>query len=312
MIRCFANRRGWKKGQTAIIFLLAVPTLLGALSLGVDVSLMYVNWVQLQKAADAAVLAGANSLPGDPSTAVTAANQYAITNGAQQGEIVSTDVAGDDLSITITLQRSVPYHFGNILGLTQQTVTVRAKAGIQQNPADASGLIPIGLSCNSGQGQGDCAYTQGWYHLKSSQLGPGNWAPVELGGTPGANAYRNYMKLGFTGSIPSTVPTETGNIVGPTGQAIDSRISRGSAMNPTATYSNPPDYDPRLVVVPLIQFNDSNGKKPVAVVGYAQMWVGGVSGNNNTIDLYFEGFVAQPTATASNDAFGLNTPILLQ
>jgi Flp pilus assembly protein TadG len=312
MSRFRCNRRYFRTGQTAVIMLLAMPTLLGALALGVDVSLMYLNWEQLQKAADAAALAGANSLPGDPATAVTTANQYALSNGVKQGEIVSSAVAGDDLSITVTLQRTVPYHFGNLLGLTQQNVTVKATAGVQKNNDNASGLIPIGLSCNAGQGQGDCNYTAGWYHLKSSQVGPGNWDPVELGGTPGANAYRNYMQLGYTGSIPTTVPTEPGNVVGPTGQAIDSRMSRGEAMNPTATEANPPEYDPRLVVVPLIQFNDSNGKKPVTVVGYAQMWIGGLSGNNNTIDLYFEGFVAQPTATASNDAFGLNTPILLQ
>jgi putative Flp pilus-assembly TadE/G-like protein len=312
MNRLVRIRRSRSSGQTALIMLLAMPTLLGALALGVDVTMMYFNWEQLQKAADAAALAGASSLPGDPTGATAAATLYALSNGVQQGEIVSTQVASDDLSITVSLQRSVPYHFGAVLGLTQQQVKVAATAAIQQNPDNASGLIPVGLSCDSGEGQGDCAYQAGtMYQLKGSQVGPGNWAPIELGGTPGANAYRNYMEIGYTGDIPQQVPTEPGNTVGPTGQAVASRISKGMGINPTATYSDPPAYDPRLVVVPLIQFNDANGKTPVTVVGYALGWLDSTTGNNDTINMYFEGFLSQPTSDSSTTAFGLNTPILI-
>src|SRR5260370_33129989 len=40
----------------------AIATLLGAMALGTDVAVMYFNWMQLQKGADAAALAGAGWL----------------------------------------------------------------------------------------------------------------------------------------------------------------------------------------------------------------------------------------------------------
>ncbi len=47
------------RGQMAVVMTFAIATLLGAMALGTDVAVMYFNWVQLQKAADAAALAGA-------------------------------------------------------------------------------------------------------------------------------------------------------------------------------------------------------------------------------------------------------------
>ena len=54
------KRRGhFFKGQMAVVMTFAIATLLGAMALGTDVAVMYFNWVQLQKGADAAALAGA-------------------------------------------------------------------------------------------------------------------------------------------------------------------------------------------------------------------------------------------------------------
>src|ERR1700737_167526 len=54
------KRRGhFFKGQMAVVMTFAIATLLGAMALGTDVGVMYFNWVQLQKGADAAALAGA-------------------------------------------------------------------------------------------------------------------------------------------------------------------------------------------------------------------------------------------------------------
>src|ERR1700737_5357441 len=55
-------RSGYMKGQIGVVMTFAIATLLGAMALGADVAVMYFNWVQLQKAADAAALAGANYL----------------------------------------------------------------------------------------------------------------------------------------------------------------------------------------------------------------------------------------------------------
>ena len=52
----------FRKGQIAVVMTLVIATLVGVMSLGADVGVMYYNWVQLQKGADAAAVAGASYL----------------------------------------------------------------------------------------------------------------------------------------------------------------------------------------------------------------------------------------------------------
>src|SRR6266850_2787145 len=54
--------RKFRKGQIAVVMTLVIATLVGVMSLGADVGVMYYNWVQLQKGADAAAVAGASYL----------------------------------------------------------------------------------------------------------------------------------------------------------------------------------------------------------------------------------------------------------
>src|SRR5271155_1032002 len=92
--------RQWPSGQVAPLIAGIVVVLLGAVGLGTDVAVHYYNWVQMQKAADIAVLAGANSLPDNPTQAIATAQQFAESNGIAAAEIASTTVAANDLSIT--------------------------------------------------------------------------------------------------------------------------------------------------------------------------------------------------------------------
>src|SRR5437868_6769889 len=99
------------KGQTAMLFALALPTLLGAIAMCTDTLLMYVNWEYLQKAVDGAALAGANYLPNDQPDAIAVANSYAKRNGLLDAE-VTPSVSADGTIITVNASRTVPYFFG--------------------------------------------------------------------------------------------------------------------------------------------------------------------------------------------------------
>ena len=46
------------------LFTIVLPVLLGAMALGTDFAIIYLNWSMVQKAADAAALAGASQLTG--------------------------------------------------------------------------------------------------------------------------------------------------------------------------------------------------------------------------------------------------------
>jgi uncharacterized membrane protein len=135
-----------KRGQIAVALILVMLPLLGLIGLGADIGLLYFHWGIVQKAADAAVLAGAGYLPNHTSTAQTTASGYATTNGLRTGEIVSNTVAADNMSITMTTSRTVPYYFLKLVGLSSGTVKPIAKAGIQQDTEQARGLIPVGLA----------------------------------------------------------------------------------------------------------------------------------------------------------------------
>ena len=304
----------WKRpsrGQFAVIFALALPAILTAIALSVDVSMMYLNWESLQKAADAGVLAGANSLPYDPTTAAATADAFAVLNGVQNSEIVSTAVSADQYSITMTVTRNVPYYFGRVIGLTASPVTVSATAGVIQNQGDARGLLPLGLPCSTG----NCTYTAGEsLSLKQTQSGPGNFLALALGGA-GANTYRTNLERGYNGTINcgDMVTTQTGNLVGPSGQGIDERITLGQTTDPNGSASNAPAYDPRRVIVPLVDATGISGNSQVPVNGFAALWVDNTSGNNNTVVATFLEML--PNCSVGGPApqqFGLTAPVLLR
>ncbi len=61
----------FRKGQIAVVMMLLMLPLLSLIGLGADLGLLYFHWVLVQKAADAAVLAGAGYLPNHTSEAQT-------------------------------------------------------------------------------------------------------------------------------------------------------------------------------------------------------------------------------------------------
>jgi len=322
--------RRCERGQTAVIMTLVMVTLLGAVALGADEAVMYFNWVKLQKAADASALAGAAAaLPNDPATASSTATSYAKYNGMTiSGDQISATVAPDDKSITVTVQRTVPYAFGTLLGLSSHLVSAQATAAVE-NASGTCGILPIGLPCNSNvavtdatqcNGGGYAKYETGGglYQLKASQIGPGNWEPVALGGD-GASIYQTNISSGYSGPaiVPGTpsawVPTETGNIVGPTRHGFDARMSNADA----STWISPPPsvIDNTMwqaVLVPLVNFGSPNGKKQVEIVGFQEMWVTSVDGNNATISAYLINNLPNCGTPTTGTGDGTTTVALIQ
>ena len=314
------------RGQIAAVLMLMMIPLLSLIGLGADLGLLFFHWGIVQKAADAAVLAGAGYLPNHTSTATTTATGYATKNGLKNSEIVSNFVAPDNMSITMTTSRTVPYYFLQLVGLRSGTVKPMAKAGMQQDTEGARGLIPVGLPCTATS----CSYTVGQeYQLVQAgtngnggswNVGPGNWGRLALGGS-GATQFLNNLINGYQGSINvgDKVNAETGQVNGPTDEGINTaRVDAGLAVNGTVT--NPtlatvPAYDPRLVAVPLIDFTGATGSStPVTVMGFAMMWLDSYTsqGKNKALNAYFLGTVPVTSVPSTTTTFGQLHPILLQ
>ena len=303
------------KGQVAVILALVLPALIGAVALGTDVAIFYFNWVELQKAADSAVLAGATFLPATPSVAVSTAQNYAELNGIQNSEIVYVQVASNNMSIAMKLQRTVPYYFARVLGLTSGIVAVSAVAGIEASNS-ASGLVPIGLQ----SGTVLTPYEQIILKLAPAQgsVGPGNWEPLAMGYTrssdPGGSSYKLNIEYGYQPviNINDEIYTEPGNLVGPTQQGIDYRLSEGSSTDSSGTVTDHTLADPRVITIPIVNFADINGSSQVPVLGFAEFWIVSVSGNGNITGEFIDQVTAGGTPSSTAPMDGSFTAILLQ
>ncbi len=304
--------RARARGQTAVVFTLAIVALLGAIALCTDVGVFYMNWEELQKAADAAVLAGANFLPSTPSTALSTAQQYAEINGIQQSEITNTEVSSTNMQIEMDVQRTVPYFFGRVLGLSSQLVSVRAVAGIEASQT-AAGLVPIGLQVGT-----YTLYQQITLKLAPAQgsVGPGNWEPLAMGYCtscdPGGSNYKSNIINGYQNpiSINDSIYTETGNLVGPTQQGINDRINSGTSSDPSGTDTNHTLNDPRMIEVPIVNFNGVQGNSTVQVLGFAELWVVSVDGNGNITCDFINQVVANNVPGQNVTPYGAFAPVL--
>jgi Flp pilus assembly protein TadG len=154
---------GYMCGQVSVVFALAAVTLCGVMALGADVGVLYYNWVQLQKAADAAALAGAQVLgqdPNDPTSATatlatTTAQTYATNNGISANDTVTAAPQSSNREMAVAIQRTVPYSFARTLGLTNGYVKVAAVAKIPTAVSTVNGgpnspVCCSGAACTSG------------------------------------------------------------------------------------------------------------------------------------------------------------------
>lgn len=294
------------RSQIVVVLALVLPALLGALVLGTDLAVLYYNWHLLQSAADYAALAGASYLPGYPALAVSNATSYAQRNGIASAEITSVTISSDNKSLTVRLGRSVPYRFGVLIGLFSGRVTAHATARLE-TVGKTSGITPMGIDYRT-------PYTAGQVvTLMQGQVGPGNWDPLALGGSGAANLLNN-IQYGYQGpvAIGDWVATEPGIQTGPVRDAFQYLIDRGRSVDPGGTFSNHTRGDPRVLIVPMVDFSSINGRSEVPVKGFAALWLVGVTSKND-IQTYFISEVAprsKPDPTAQN--FGAYKAVLVE
>lgn len=331
----------FSSGQIAVVFTLALATLLGSMALGVDVAVLYYNWVQLQKAADSAVLSGALYLTGDSSgdTATeNAVTQVVEQNGVVSGEISSGPTVGaNHYTVSVQLQRTVPYFFGRVLGLTNGLVTVSSAAQLMRNQG-VVGALPIGLECPASTftSDGTCngAYNTGQpYSLtfkgstSTSPYSPGNWGALALG-QGGTSTFKSNVTYGYGSVIDQngmlSVNTQTGNgAPNSFNTAFQARLSCGSWD--CAQTAPPPDVNsPQVVEVPVVDFNNQNGKSQLAILGFDRMMVvppsvcTAAGATNVQVCAYFLGAAADPSTAVTNQTctqmstVNACTPVLIE
>ena len=337
-------RSRFAKGQIVAVFTIILPVLLGVMALGADFSIIYFNWAMVQKAADAAALAGASQLTGVSGSAGTVqpavvnyVNGYACMNGVSDpsktypalcatqathpggfaDQIAFTSVT--DTQVSVGIKRTVPYFFGKMIGLNTAGVAAKATAAVIATGTVTSGMFPVGLQCdapctlvNLDPGQ---SVTFGVKFVGG--LAPGNWDWLSVGGN-GAKALGDAIQNGAQGSFSigdsiSTAPGNKGN-AGPVKKGFDARMaSCNSITNPcTNPVGNIPANDPCLVTVPAIDFTGVNGNKDRPIEAFAQIYIDPTTSDSGTINGCFVQQIT-PTSLGSSGApnlGALSPPVL--
>ena len=117
-----------QKGSVIIIVAVGMAVFMGMAAMSIDLGSAYVTKSNLQKAADAAALAGAQMLP-NASSAQTTALSFAGKNDVLTSETtVTSPYAGDATKIEVVCTRTVNFTFAKVIGIPTGTVTARAVA----------------------------------------------------------------------------------------------------------------------------------------------------------------------------------------
>ena len=163
------RQRRAERGQTIVLVAVALVSLLGMAALAIDVTTLYVARGELQRAADAAALAGAKAfvdsgVTSDPPNITRQTLAQTMATGVINSILAQNQVSGaapilvaatPDLTtrpgnpqISVTLQRTnLPTFFARIWGTRLVTVTATAVAEAY-NPSNApAGYPPIQPKC---------------------------------------------------------------------------------------------------------------------------------------------------------------------
>jgi hypothetical protein len=294
------------RAQITVVLLLVLPVLIGAMALTTDIAALYFNWQSLQSAADVAAVAGASYLPSNTAQAVAIAKTYAVNNGILGSEIASITVSSDDRALNIRLQRIVNYSFARVLGLASGTVSAQATAQIQ-TIGKTTGVTPIGIDYRTLYSAGQVVT------LMEGQLGPGNWGPLALGGI-GASILAQNIEYGYQGSVSvgDSLTTETGVTTGPIRSAFNYLISEAQSEDAGGTFANHSPTDPRILIVPMVDFSSINGNSQVPVKGFAALWLVSVDSKNDIATYFIDQVASGSTPDVNAQNYGAYKAALVQ
>jgi Putative Flp pilus-assembly TadE/G-like len=196
------RRASGESGQAIVVTAVFLAVFMGLAAAVLDVGAWYRQHRQLQTTADAAALAGAHEVLGNPSGGIALAVDYAAKNG---GGVTASDVTITGDTIAVRATKPAPGIFAGLFGLDSIDVVARAKArsGV---PNEARWAMPIVVDEKhpliSGSG---CPCFDEDTELDFEKVGPGAFRLVNLddshGGT-GPGTLGQWINEGFDGYMP--------------------------------------------------------------------------------------------------------------
>ncbi len=199
------NRLRNDRGQAAVLTVIFLVALLGAVAMVLDVGSWFRAQRATQSAADAVALAAVQELPESTGAANGLATQYLAKNGGGVAVVTfsSKFVANDTVSVRVT--RQTPGVFSKLFGIN--SVEVHAKAAARSgNPNSARWAAPIAvdiqhpmLQCQPLPCFGSATT------LDLEKVGPGAFRLINLDGSHGGtgpDTLADWIQRGYDGYMP--------------------------------------------------------------------------------------------------------------
>lgn len=250
-------------GSTIVLVSLSLVALLAMAGLVVDGGTLFVTKSNLQKAANAAVLSGAQELVTSEEKVTQIVNEV-LDAHSETGSLQNLEILIED-KVSLDLERDVPLAFSKLFGVETAPVKVHAAAKIGVM-GKAEGVAPLGIDDSI-----DLEFGRE-YRLKVDETGvdTGYFGVLGLGGT-GSKTYEYNLRYGYQNplKVGDHLYTETGNVAGKTSTVIDELI------NACPLTDNPLEVErdcERILLVPVykpISYNSGGQLMEVEITGFA-------------------------------------------
>jgi len=285
------------------------------ISLAVDMGKLMTTKTELQRAADAAALAGASAIDkeGGGNLITAQANARAVAAAAantalqETSESVAIDPNSDidfppgGHTIHVTVHRdaangnAMTTIFARTLGITSLDVKAEAKAKAIPLTAVCQNLIPFSAVGAPGDFSTACGTTY-TLHTQPAASNGGNFQLLNFpdctdgdcsGATGNGGAkIKWYIENGYCCCVDvgtTFVDTKPGGTVGPVRQGLQSRWDSDTDRRANICYKNYTGNGSRILPVPLVSTLTANGRTSATITGFAAffMTVRPTGGANN-------------------------------
>jgi Flp pilus assembly protein TadG len=224
--------RSWRDERGAVMVIAAamMVAMLAMAAFAIDVGSWYQTKRQVQAAADAAALAGVQDLPGSASSAQTDAQSYVSKNISGATATVTTPYQSSSSEIQVSVTKTAPSFFGQLLGINSATITAGAAAK-KNASATPSAVFSYDDSCSDQSMvlNGNSITITGGVHSNGSFFNNSNY------GVYGASTYGGPNGCSYTGNGNNNT---YGGASGPT---VDAKLEpwpvNYATSPPACTYS---------------------------------------------------------------------------
>ena len=284
-----------EKGNALVLVTIALMGLLTMAGLAIDGGMLFMTKSHLQKAANAAVLSGAQELPNDTEEVKKIVNDILSSHDSKIA-LKNIDITPEK-EVGVEVEKPVKLAFSSILGVDSVNVGAQAAAGLGIM-GKAVGAAPLGIDESVSLEY----YKEYKLKVDSSEVEYGNFGVLALGG-PGAQTYEDNLRHGYQEEIKvgDILETQTGNIAGKT-RSVVSELVNGCTESPRDV--NVRDCS-RIILIPVYrEYNhETNQLKTVEVKGFAYFYI---TDPMDSMDTSITGMFIKRAGTGFEDDHALN------